>query len=135
MSFIADEIDRQLESQGTNAMRVAEVSNISASQIYKWTNNEQTSISREQIDALARAISSDINDHARLVRAHLLDEKFGPGSELVRVELDTPAELKDQPRPRAKGEKAMEFLAQERMTSRAVNDLVIDLAKCLGAEI
>lgn len=133
MSHLADEISRQMQAGNLTGLLLSERSGISASQLYKWLNSEQISIGEDQLRALAPALSDDSADHAALVRAHLLDECFGPGSELVRIEIDHPAALKDRPRPRSKGEKALAFFAEERHRNRDLNDLLIDMAKVLGA--
>ena len=124
-----------MELQNLTGMQLSERSKISASQIYKWANNDQTSISADQIDALAAALSKDSMDHARLLVAHLQDEKFGTAAALVRIEMDTPAEVNNRPRPRTKGEKALHYLAEQRLENRNVNDLIIDLARVLGADV
>lgn len=121
--------------QGIDQTVLANKAGMSQGQISYWRNGRQTSIGSEQMQALQAALSSDPLDHAALIRAHLRDENFGLATELVRVEVDTPAEVKDRPRPKTKGEKALHFLGEQRMISRDVNDLVIDLARCLGADI
>lgn len=133
MSHLSEALTRQFELKELSQASVAERSGISQAQISKWVNSDQTSISDDQLSALAIALSDDPSEHAALVRAHLLDECFGPGSELIRIEIDHPSVLKDRPRPRSKGEKALAFLAEERHRNRDLNDLLIDLAKVLGA--
>ena len=135
MSYLADELKRQIEAQGTNALQLAEKCKISSAQIYKWANSAQTSINAEQIDAIAAALSPDPTDHAKLLVAHLQDERIGSARDLVRIETDTVAQLHDRPSPRTKGEKAIHFLMDQRLENRFVNDLVIDLARVLGADL
>lgn len=132
MSHLAEELARQLAAHSLNSLQLAERSGISASQIYKWANSTQTSIDEDQLTALAPALSPNTEDHASLVRAHLLDEKFGPGSELVRVEIDGSDLLKDRPRMQTKREQAISFLSRESLTNRDLQELLIDLARCLG---
>lgn len=108
---------------------------ISRGQIYKWLNGDQTSISGEQIDGLAGALSKDPMDHAKMLVAHLQDESVGSARDLVRIETDTVQELKDRPRARTKGEKAIQFLIEQRLQNRSIDDLLIDLARVLGADI
>lgn len=135
MSYLADELERQMEIAAMSGPQLAErTKKISASQIYNWLNSVQTSIGQEQMESLASALSQDPVMNAHLVKAHLLDERFGPGSELVRVEIDG-NELKDRQRPRTKREKSLQFLAELSLTSRDCNSLLIDLARCLGAEL
>jgi hypothetical protein len=132
MSHLSDEIDRQLANSSQSVDDVVRKTGLTRSLVYLWKRGDQTAINEEQLATLSPALSSLLHDHAALVRAHLLDEKFGPGSELVRVEIDIPAALKDQPRARSKGERALEFLTRERLVNRDLNDLLIDLARCLG---
>lgn len=135
MSNLADEINRQIDAKSLTQMEVAERAGISQSQISKWTRGEQTSLDSEQLAALAKALSTDVEDHAALVKAHLLDEKFGPGAELVEVALIHASALKDKPKPRSKGERAMVWLSQERLRNPELNEMLIDLARLLGAKL
>lgn len=126
-------MEKQLSKSRQSVDDLVPKTNLSRAQLYLWKRSEQTSINEEQLRALATALSDDALDHASLLRAHLMDETFGPGSELVRIEIDHPAALHDRPRPRSKGEQALAFLAEERLRNRDLNDLLIDLAKVLGA--
>ena len=135
MSFLSDELKRQIEARKTNALQLADKCGISSAQIYKWTNSAQTSISAEQLDALSNALSSDLVDHARLLVAHLQDERFGTARDMVRIEMNTLAEMNDRPRPTTKREKAIQFLSEQSVENRNVSDLVIDLARVLGADV
>jgi transcriptional regulator with XRE-family HTH domain len=135
MSHFSDEIDRQLLQSNQSVDDIVRKTGLTRSLVYLWKRGEQTSVAEEQLSALAPALSSDIADHAALVRAHLLDEKFGPGSELVSVGIDDPGLPRDRPRPRSKAEKAIQFLSEERLKNRDLNDLLLDLARCLGAEL
>lgn len=135
MSHLSEELTRQLKSIQASVDDITAKCNISRGQIYKWIKSEQTSISAEQLDALASALSSSPMDHAKLLVAHLQDERIGAARHLVRIELDGPDALHDKPRPKTKGEKAIHFLAEQRVENRSVNDLVIDLARVLGADV
>lgn len=135
MSYLSEEIKRQIEIANKSQSALSVDSGISQGQISKWVNAEQASINAEQIDALAESLSSDKMDHALLLIAHLQDERIGSARELVRIELNTPLELNDRPRPRTKGEKALQFLIEQRQGNHGVNDLLIDLARVMGAKI
>ena len=135
MSFLSEELNRQISHINASVDGIADKSGISRGQIYKWLKADQISISAAQIDALSTALSNDPIDHAKLLVAHLQDEKFGNAASLVRIELDTLAEFNDRPKPRTKGEKAIAYLASARIQHKSVNDLVIDLAHVLGAEL
>lgn len=134
MSFLAEEIERQMTVQNLDQTTVAQRAGMSQGQISKWRNNVQTTIDTDQMHALQLALSADPDDHASLIRAHLRDEAFGHAADRVTIEVAGTHELQDRPRPRTKGERAMAFLAESRIESKDVNDLLIDLARCLGAQ-
>jgi len=133
MSFLAEELERQLARTNQSIDDLVPKTGLSRAQLYLWKRSEQTSINEEQLSSLASALSDDPLDHAALLRSHLLDETFGPASELLRIEIDHPSVVQDRPRPRSKGEKAMAFFAEERLRNRDLNDLLIDLARVMGA--
>jgi len=131
MSYFSEELSRQMTSKAVNGQQLAARIGLSAAQVSKWTRGEQTSIDDVQLSAIQRALGDDPHDHARLVLAHLLDEKFGLHHELVDVSVRDDGALRDRPRHRSKGEAAMEFLAAERVRNPELNDMLIDLARLL----
>lgn len=135
MRHFAEELSRQIEAAKLSQGALAEAAGIAQAQIWKWVNGEQISINAEQLDAIARALKATPSEHARLLAAHLEDERFGKAAGAVRIEIETAAEMRDRPRPRTRGEAALQTLAELRLQSREVNDLLIDLANCLGADI
>jgi transcriptional regulator with XRE-family HTH domain len=135
MSHLADTLAQLIEAKGSNALEISRRCGISSSQLYLWLRSEQISISEEQLNALAPVVSDDMGDHATLVRAHLLDHLYGPGSELIRIEIDHAGVLRDAPRGRSKGEKALDYLREERLKNRELNLLLIDLARLLGENL
>lgn len=132
MNHFSEELERQLAEKKMSQVDLANATKISQSQISKWIRGDQTSINEEQLTKIARALSCKAPDHALLVRAHLLDEKFGPGANLVRVEMDATFEKQ---KFKSRGDKAMHFLDELRKTDRHTNNLIITTAQCLGAEI
>ncbi len=135
MSYLGEEILRQLGTKDMSAALLSERTGFSASQISKWTRGEQTSINEVQLTALQRALSDDPESQSLLVLAHLLDEKFGLNQERVEVTISITGELNDQARPvrhQSKGERAFAWLNAERIKNPDLNDLGIDLARILG---
>jgi hypothetical protein len=60
-----------------------------------------------------QTVGNILKRHGLLVKAHLLDEKFGPGSELVKVELCSSVDLsfmKDRPKRRSRRQIALQYL-------------------------
>ena len=135
MSYLADELERQLNEQGITGVQLADRTGISTSQIYNWLKSAQVTISEKQLTSIQAALTKDSHAHARLVLAHLLDEKFGHGHDRIAIEMKSEYELKDHPRTKARGEKALHFLAELRLKSKDCNDLLVDLARVLGADV
>ena len=131
-NHFADELERLLSDKKLSQVDVSSRSSISQSQISKWLRGEQNSINSEQMEALVTAITNDPQEQAAIVRAHLLDEKFGPGANLVEVIVKGASKKNNSG---SRGDKAVRFLGEIRMTDRTANDLLIDLARALGAKI
>lgn len=131
MSYFSEELVRQMTTKNVTGIRLADLTGFSASQISNWTRGEQTTINEQQLSVIQAALGDDAHDHARLVLAHLLDEKFGLNSDLVEVTVRDAGEMRDYVRPSSKGEAALAFLAGERVRNRELNDLLIDLARLL----
>ena len=66
-----------------------------------------------------------------------MDERYGPSHEMlsVEIEINETHTMKDAPRSRTKGDRAMEFINQQRIHQSDVNEMMIYYAKCLGAEL
>jgi transcriptional regulator with XRE-family HTH domain len=111
---------------------IAKRAGISAAQFSKWKRGEQTSISKEDFSNLCYAFSDDELIHADLLRAHLLDECVGPGSEIIRIEVDGGASLKDEPKQLTDLERAFQFLRAEVPRNEALRGMLIQLANSLG---
>lgn len=131
MSYFGEELTKQMELKKVTGIELASRTSISSAQISKWTRGEQTSLNEPQLSVMQAALGDDAHDHARLVLAHLLDERFGLNSELVEVSVRDTGEMRDYTRPRSKGEAAIAFLSVERVRNRELNDLLIDLARLL----
>lgn len=87
MSHFAHALEELLKKNRKTAAKLANATKISAAQISKLRNGEQTFINEEDLHKISKAISSDKWDHARLLEAHLLDECFGPAQHLVEIRI------------------------------------------------
>jgi len=131
MSYFQDALERQMTATGINQVELSRATGISQPQISKWLRGGQTSLSEDQMTVIANALSKDPSVQAALVAAHLQDEKFGPGSELIAISQQGGApEL-----PKTDGEKAIHYLSQLRIHQPEVNDLIITLAGCLRLQM
>lgn len=135
MSHFAEELNRQIRANNLTQVELAVRSGISQAQISKWIRSEQTSLQKEQMDALAPALSEKPVENAALLRAHLLDEMFGPGADLISIDIQTTDEAHDRPRLRSAREKAIQFLSQQALVNDDLKQLLVRLARCLGADV
>lgn len=136
MSHFGEELGRQMAAKEINAVQLAERVEMSSSQLYSWLRGEQISVRAEQFNLIAAALTDDEQDHARLLYAHLLDEKAEAlGQHLVEVTLSDKAELKDRPRARSKRERALEILAGESMRDPEVASLLVSLAGYVSSDL
>ena len=123
-------------------MRASELSRISGINdglISKWINGQQKFVSNDDLANLAGAISHEAKDRAELIRAHLLDELAGPGSELIEIKVRglSSSALKEEstqysvdPLP-LKIQRALEILARESLTDADVRSIILSLANML----
>ncbi len=128
MPYLAEEFARQLAARNHTIDQLVAASGLSRGQLYLWKGGHQTSITPDHFALLAHALSSSVDDHARLVRAHLLDEKFGPGSDMVDVVIIGADELHDAPISRSKRERALAILSTHSVGNKELADLLIALA-------
>lgn len=127
-------MERLFVKTKNNGVSVAAATNISASQIYKWTRGEQIHISKEDLTKISKVICKNKFDAASLVFAHVMDERYGPHHTLVRVEIDDFGG-KDGPKNMTQGERALQYLAESRLSNPEVNDFIISYVKCIGAKL
>jgi transcriptional regulator with XRE-family HTH domain len=136
MSYFGEELGRQMTAEEINAVQLSERVDMSSSQLYSWLRGEQVSIRAEQFNALAAAITDDEHAHARLLYAHLLDEKANAlGAHLVEVSLTDKGEMRDRPRTRSKRERALEILAGESVRDRELADLLVSMASYVNSDL
>lgn len=136
MSNFGEELSKQLTAKNMTAADLAARVDMSASQLYNWTRGVQTTVSAEQFNVLAAALTDDEHDHARLLHAHLLDEKADNlGNHLVEVRLLESGELKDRPRARSKRERALEILSSESVRDPDLTDLLVSMAGYVSSDL
>lgn len=88
MSYFGTTLKELLQRKGMKAVRLAELSNVSQPTVSRYIRGDQTWVSPDDLVALAEAISNDPKEQAELIRAHLLDECKGPGSQLIDIRID-----------------------------------------------
>lgn len=138
MSYFGTQLEELLKRKNMKAVDLARLSGVGESLISRYRSGEQVWVSPEDLAAIATSISDSNSERAELVRAHLLDEKTGPGSELVRVEVaSAPAMLKeDFPayaiRLPEQLERAFQILRENAINDADVRDVVLGLGNLLS---
>jgi transcriptional regulator with XRE-family HTH domain len=85
MSYFGNALQELLNRKKMKAVRLAELSRVGQPTISRLINGDQLSPSPEDFENIARALTSEPEEQAELLRAHLLDERRGPGSELINI--------------------------------------------------
>ncbi|HWN95042.1 MAG TPA: helix-turn-helix transcriptional regulator [Methylomirabilota bacterium] len=119
MSYLAEALSGLMRERGvTKNVELANRTGIDQATISRWLNSLQLAITDEDLEKVARALSKEPKDHARLVAARMLDVRHGPGAELVSVKIEEQT-LREEAQPYGKkklspgGRKTFEVLANE----------------------
>lgn len=97
MSYFGTCLDELMKRKRLTGADLARLSGVGQPMISRYKTGEQQWVDPADLGRLAKAISSDPAEQAELVRARLLDECHGPGSELVRIEIATKARQDEPP--------------------------------------
>lgn len=87
MSYFGTCLDEQIKAKRMKAVDLANTSKVPESTISRLRNETQPWVSPDDLGRIATAISDDPRVQAQLLRAYLLDQVRGPGSELVEVRI------------------------------------------------
>lgn len=137
MSNLAEAIQRLMEKNEVRfAVELARRTGIEEATISRWRNGIQISISDEDLEKLARAITSDPKQQAELVAARMRDVCHGPGAELVSVQIEERT-LREEPQPYGqkklppKGRDTFNTLADEYISDGDLRDVLDGLANII----
>jgi DNA-binding Xre family transcriptional regulator len=137
MSYLANAIDELLNEHKTNGADLARKTGLNAAQISRWKNAAQKSIKPDCLLKLAQGFSKSPETHSRLLYAHLLDERTGPGAKFISIELSNQA-LHEEPVPyqiklAPSIQKDLDIITSRISNDRRVRDLVAAVAQvCRG---
>lgn len=95
MSFLAAELAGILREKEMSPADLSRTSGISRAMLSKIATGAQVWVSPDVLARLAAGIDSAPLVHARLLRAHLLDECSGPGKDYIEIELRTKRRMPD----------------------------------------
>lgn len=143
MSHFGAKLAELLERGSMRASELSRVTGINDGLISKWINGQQKFVSNDDLAKLANGISFNTKDRAELIRAHLLDEIAGPGSELVEIRIrgQSQEELKEDRVLYKAGAlplkllRAFELLAREAVADADVRAVILGLANMLEPEV
>ena len=86
-TFVANALDKLIEEfKIGSAAEISRRSKVDAATLSRVRNGQQ-SFSPEDLDAVAKSISSSRNVHARLLYAHLQDQLRSPGGDLISIKI------------------------------------------------
>jgi transcriptional regulator with XRE-family HTH domain len=89
MSHLAITISKLLKEHNLTSADLARRSELHGSLVSRWKGGQQVNIRFEMLEKLASGFSSNPQDHAKLLHAHLKDGCNGPGARFIKLELDT----------------------------------------------
>ena len=140
MSHLANAIDQLINEHDTNGAALARKTGLNPAQISRWKSAEQISIKPDCLLKLARGFSNSAETHARLLYAHLCDERSGPGAKHISIELhnqalrEETASLKTTLAPGI--QKDLDIITDSISHNREVRDLIHAVAQiCRGARL
>jgi DNA-binding Xre family transcriptional regulator len=87
MSNFGIALKEMLQEKEMTASDLSKSSAVSPSQISRLLSGEQMWLSAPDLESICLAISEEKIDHAKIVRAYLMDQYKGSGSDLLNIEI------------------------------------------------
>lgn len=137
MSYFGTQLDELLKRKKMKAADLARLSGVGEPTISRYRRGEQIWVDPGDLARLSRTISDRPHEQAELIRARLLDENQGPGSELVRIEISG-SELKESPhsygiRLANDLEQAITVIRENIIKDQNVREIVLALGNLLSS--
>ncbi len=130
MSPLGKEMERQMAEAGINVSELARRMGKNVGAVSRYVRGRNLTLHVDTLTEIAQHLSPDPKKHAALVRAHLENHLYGPGSE--RIEIVVRGSQKKA--ERAKVEQAADFLIERCRRTEGLRDLIYTLAKLAGWE-
>lgn len=140
MSNFGAKLEELLEKRKMSAAELSRATGISDALLSKWINGQQRFVSPEHMELLTAAISSQASEQAELIRAHLLDENVGQGSQLIDIHILGSGQVLHDSGPAYKVvpplkiQRALEVLGREAITDADIRGILISLASLCDKE-
>ncbi|HYE29958.1 MAG TPA: helix-turn-helix transcriptional regulator [Methylomirabilota bacterium] len=133
--YFAAALKSLMERYDLKQADIARKTGLSAPQISRYISGVQKYISPEDMNALVRAMTIDPLEQAELVRAHLLDECCGPGSDMIDIVIrNAPKKAAGEVEIpwTAEGRKALSALIKASADNPSIERIFVDLASGMG---
>jgi transcriptional regulator with XRE-family HTH domain len=97
MSYFGTALKQMLDRKKMKAVKLAKLSRVDQPKISRYIRGDQTWVAQDDFTAIAKAITNEPDEQAELVLARLLDERVGPGSDLVRIDIPSGKSRRKRP--------------------------------------
>lgn len=132
MSYFGDKLRQLMELNSVSGLGIQKATGINCSQISRWHSGKQKMVSLEDLALLCKTVTKNKHERAELIAAHLRDECYGPGAELVQISI---AEGERQEAVRATiDERMSEFLHRMASEKPFLRKALLNLAANEGFE-
>ncbi len=128
MSYFGDKLKTLMELNSVNGMDIQRATGINCSQVSRWHSGEQVMVSAEDMSHLCKAVARNKHERAELIAAHLRDECFGPGADLVQISIIGADIEKASPPRQTKDERMFAFLRKVCIEKPLVKKVLLNLA-------
>lgn len=127
------ELERQILESGKSYAEVAKDVGCPRSQISRYRLGTNRTVSPDLLAKLARVVSPEAEDQARLIAAHMQSHGYGLYQDLIQVRISGDT-TKPSTRPKTAEEKALGFLSKRVKEDGKARALLLALADALGME-
>lgn len=137
MSNLSATLSKMLDEKSMTAAELSRITGIDDATISRWKNGKQTSIPSNDLHAIAKAITSDPTEQARLTLARMQDLCKGPGAQFIDIQIKQRSQVREEsgkheswPPMTPKFERCLRILANY-SDQTEVRDIVVGLADIL----
>jgi DNA-binding Xre family transcriptional regulator len=137
MSNFGAKLAEMLERRKMSQTELARTANLSDALISKWMTGQQSFVSQQYLANICLSISPNPSERAEIIRAHLLDEMTGPGSEMIDISIKgriSSVKTADQSGRSAlplRMQRMLEILGRESLTNADLRGILHGLAEML----
>lgn len=133
MSYFGDKLKALMELNSVNGMDIQRATGINCSQVSRWHSGDQIMVSEEAMAHLCQTVARTKYERAELIAAHLRDECFGPGADLVQITIVGADQIaKASPPHQTKDERMFAYLRKVCIEKPLIRKVLLNLASNEG---